>query len=231
MKVSELTVIEPAARPTPLRLFIIEAPSPMDLLQNRGETPALEKACTLIGHEVASLTAKSKGELDALCRFVSDIDASQDRRRRKSVPLCVHIAAHGNEEGLGFGKDLVKWDELFDALKPLCSMRNYDGHFILVISACKAAEQQLTSHFKKKAVSGTVRPPAYIFTTADDAPTFSDALVSWVVFYHQLPKVSLTDKTEVKKVLKRVKAAGATTLRYSRWDSSKKQYLHYTPDS
>lgn len=203
----------------------------MDLLQNRGEAPALEKACALIGHEVASLTARSKNELKNLCRFISDIDSDQDRRRRKHVPLCVHIAAHGNKDGLGFGKDLVEWDELFDILKPLCAMQDYDGDFILVISACEATEQQLTSHFRKKAGTAAIRPPVYLFTTADPAPTFPDALVSWVVFYHQLPRVSLTDKKAIKKVLTRVKAAGATTLKYSRWDHEKSQYLHYTPGS
>jgi hypothetical protein len=220
-----------APRTIPLRLFIIEAPSPMDLLQKRGEAPALEKACALIGHEVASLTAKSRAELNGLCRFISDIDSDQGRRRRQRSPLCVHIAAHGNKNGLGFGEDLVEWDELFDIIKPLCAMRDYDGDFILVISACEAAEQQLTSHFKKKACSAAMRPPVYIFTTADAAPTFSDALVSWIVFYHQLPRVSLTDKESVKKVLMRVKAAGATTLKYSRWDPKKGRYLHYTPSS
>jgi hypothetical protein len=201
----------------------------MDLLQNRGEAPALEKACALIGHEVATLTAKSKAELNNLCRFVSGIDSNQDGRRRERVSLCVHITAHGNKDGLGFGKDLVEWDELFDILKPLCVMKDYDGEFILVISACEAAEQQLTSHFKKKAGTAAVRPPIYLFTTADAAPSFPDALVSWVVFYHQLPKVSLSDKEAVKKVLGRVKAAGATTLKYSRWDPRKGRYLHYTP--
>jgi len=78
----------------------------MDLLQNRGEAAALEKACALIGHEVASLTVKSKAELNDLCLFISDIDSDQDRHRRERVPLCVHIAAHGNKAGLGFGKAL-----------------------------------------------------------------------------------------------------------------------------
>jgi hypothetical protein len=220
-----------ASRSKLIRLFIIEAQSPMDLLQNRGEAPALEKACALVGHEVASLSAKSKAELKHLCQYIAEIDSDQDRRRREHVPLCVHIAAHGNEDGLGFGKDLVEWDELFDILQPLCAMRDYDGDFILVLSACEAAKQQLTSHFKKKASNETVRPPAYIFTTAEASPTFPDALVSWIVFYHQLPRVSLTDKKAIKKVLKRVKAAGATTLKYSRWDREKRQYLHHTPDS
>jgi hypothetical protein len=219
------------SRVTPLRLFIIEAQSPMDLLQKRGEAPALEKACALIGHEVASLTARSKTELKNLCRFISDIDSDQDRRSRKQVPLCVHIAAHGDKDGPWFGKDLVKWDELFDILKPLCAMQHYDGDFILVISACKATEQQLTSHFRKKAGSALVRPPVYLFTTADADPTFPDALVSWVVFFHQLPWVSLTDKKAIKQVLTRVKAAGATTLKYSRWDGEKGRHLHYAPGS
>jgi hypothetical protein len=144
----------------------------MDLLQNRGEAPALEKACALIGHEVASLTAKSKVELNGLCRFISDIDSDQDRRRRERVPLCVHIAARGNKDGLGFGKDLVKWDELFDIIKPLCGMGDYDGDFILVISLCEATEQQLTSHFRKKAGEAAGRPPVYLFTTANPAPLF-----------------------------------------------------------
>ena len=92
------------------------------------------------------------------------------------MPLCVHIAAHGNEAGLGFGKDLVEWDELFDILKPLCAMKEYDGDFILVLSACKASEQQLTSHFRKKATNSAMRPPVYVFTNADAAPTFPDRL-------------------------------------------------------
>ena len=220
-----------ASRTKPIRLFIIEAQSPMDLLQNRGEAPALEKACTLIGHEVASLSAKSKAELKHLCQYIADIDSDQGPRNRKSVPLCVHIATHGHKDGLGFGKDFVEWDELFDILEPLSQMKHYGGDFILVISACHAAEQKLTSHFKQKANKKARKPPVYVFTNADESPTFADNLVSWVVFYHQLPRVSLTDKKAVKEVLTRVKAAGATALKYSRWDRAKHRYLHYTPSS
>lgn len=220
-----------ASRTPLLRLFIIEAPSAMDLLQQRGEAPALERACALIGHEVASLIATSKVEFRRLCQFISDIDLGQDQQARKNVPLCVHIAAHGNADGLGFGKDLVEWDELFDVLTPLSEMADYDGDIILVISACHAAKQQLTSRFQKKARNAKVRPPVYVFTTAEEEPTFPDALVSWILFYHQLPNVSLTDKKAIKKVLKRVEAAGGTALKYSRWDNKKGKYLYYTPSS
>ena len=201
----------------------------MDLLQKRGEAPGLEEACTLIGHEVATLIARSKTDLRSFVEFISDIDSDHDRRARKQVSLCVHIAAHGNDAGLGFGKDLVEWDELFDMLKPLGSMDAYDGDLIIVISACEATEQQLTTHIQNKASKSNIRPPVYVFTTADPAPTFADALVSWIVFYHQLPRVSLAEKDAVKEVLKRVKSAGGATLKYSRWDQKKKRYLTYTP--
>lgn len=97
--------------------------------------------------------------------------------------------------------------------------------------ATPQAKQIFLDALKKKATGAAIRPPVFLFTTADATPTFPDALVSWVVFYHQLPRVSLTDKKAVKEVLTRVKAAGATTLKYSRWDRVKHRYLQYTPGS
>jgi hypothetical protein len=215
---------------TRLRLFIIEAPSPMDLLQQRAEAPALEKACSLIGHEVTSFIAKSKAELRTACRFISSIDSDQDRHGRSRVPLCVHIAAHGNEDELAFGQDSVTWADLLEILQPLCQMPTYDGDVIIVISACKAADQKLTGEFAGRAIRDSdFRPPLYLFVTADEAPTFAGALVSWTVFYHQLPNASLDTKEEIQEVLDRVQAAGATTLRYYRWEKSERRYRRYTP--
>jgi hypothetical protein len=37
--------------------------------------------------------------------------------------------------------------------------------------------------------------------------------------------------SRTKPIRLRVKAAGATTLKYSRWDRKKHRYLHYTPGS
>ncbi len=213
-----------------LRLFIIEAPSPMDLLQQRAEAPTLEKACSLIGHEVTSFVVRSKAELRTVCRFIASIDSDQDRHGRRRVPLCVHIAAHGNEDELGFGQDSVSWDDLLDVLQPLCSMTDYQGDVIIVISACKAADQKLTDRFATQAKKESgFRPPIYLFVTGDEAPTFAGALVSWTVFYHQLPGASLTNKEEVQKVLSRVQAAGATTLMYFRWDKDNGRYRRFAP--
>ena len=202
----------------------------MDLLQQRAEAPALEKVCSLIGHEVTSFVAKSEAELRTICRFFSSIDSDHDRYRRRRVPLCVHVAAHGNEEELGFGQDSVSWADLLDVLQPLGKMSHYDGEVIIVISACEASDQTLTDEFTKTTrKEKTFRPPIYLFVTADEAPTFADTLISWAVFYHQLPNVSLDKKEEIQKILGRVKAAGATTLMYYRWDGNERRYLRYTP--
>ena len=202
----------------------------MDLLQDRAEAPALERACALIGHEVSSFIASSKADLRRLCKFIASIDSDQDRHDRPGVPLCVHIAAHGNASEIGVGGDSLSWDELLEVLQPLCTMRDYDGDFVLVISACKAADQQLTTHFAAKVKEDeNFKPPTYVFVTADDAPSFPGALVSWVVFYHQLPSASLRNKDEIQAVLGRVKAAGAATLMYYRWDPPRGRYLRYKP--
>ncbi len=214
------------------RLFIIEAPSPMDLLQGRAEAPALEHACSLIGHEVSSFVAKSKAELATICRFLSTIDSDQDKYGRVQVPLCIHMAAHGNEDGLGFGPDMVSWDAMVDFLKPLCGMPQYNGNVVVVVSACGAPQQKLTSHLRQAARRDpNFQPPAYLFTTAEDEPTFEGALVSWIVFYYHLPRIPLNNKSEVKTILKQVKAAGAVALKYHRWDKTEKQYRHYVPAS
>jgi len=219
-----------SSKSTRLRLFIIEAPSPMDLLKSQAEAPALEKACALIGHEVCSNIARSKAELRTICKFISSIDTRHYPAGQQRIPLCVHIAAHGNERELGFGKDSVSWEDLLEIVQPLCRMPHYYGDVILIISACEASHQKLTKHFAKKARHDqNFQPPLYMFITADDAPTFADALVSWIVFYHQLPRASVTNKSEIKAVLARVKAAGATTLMYHRWDKSKKIYLRHRP--
>lgn len=214
-----------------LRLFIIDAPSPMDLLQNRSEALALEKVCALIGHEVSTFTVKSILEFETVCKFIAAIDADHDQYKRQGVPLCVHIAAHGNKDGLGIGPELVDWKRFHQLLQPLCTdLNRYDGPVIMVISACRASHQKLTREFKKQFKQDSkLCPPAYLFITADDEPSFDDAAVSWTVFYHQLPGVSLDDRAKVRAILRRVKESGAATLKYYRWDTHEKSYRQYTP--
>lgn len=216
----------------PLRLFILEAPLPMDLLQNRSEAVTLEGICRLIGHEVAVLRVLSIGDLKSACSFIANIDATQDSLKRTNVPLCIHLAAHGNKEGLGIGQALIGWETLFRILRPLFAhLERYDGPVILAISACGAADQTLTLQIQTMhAKNGGFNPPIYLFVHSDNLPTFPGAAVSWAVFYYHLPGLDLEDKKQVQDALRMVKNAGAAAIKYYRWDKAKRKYFHHTPE-
>jgi hypothetical protein len=216
----------------PSRLFIIEAPSPMDLLQDRSEADALKSICRLIGHEVAVLPVHSLSELGTACSFIANIASLHDSSQRPNVPLFIHLAAHGDKDGLGIGHEVIEWKSLFNVLKPIFSkLEHYDGPVILVISACGAAYQTLTSQIQSmQNKNGEFNPPAFLFVHSGDFPTFQSAVVSWTVFYHHLPGLNLDDRGQVQEALRKVKEAGAATIKYYRWDKTKTKYISYSPE-
>ena len=218
-------------RKTRLRIFVMESPDPMDLLQGRSEAQSLQSACALIGHEVATMLVRSKDELATACEYVSSMDSKHDHTQRPTLPLCVHVSAHGNTDGIGIGRDLLTWKELFLTIKPLChKLPAYAGKVVIVLSACCLSDQQLTKAIQAAQRSDRkLAPPAYLFTTAEESLAWPDALVSWLLFYHKLPNVCLDEREAVQEVLRKVKEAGAATLLYHRWDVGKDQYRRFWP--
>lgn len=213
-----------------MRIFIVECPDPMDLLQERSEAVALERMCRLLGHEVAVFQVQSFSRLRETCRFIASIDEDHDAKKKPDLPLCVHIAAHGNPDGLGFGLETVTWEELADAILPLAKVARYSGPLIVVISACDAGQQSLTSELEDHWQKGAkVRPPAYVFVTCDARLDWSASVAAWTIFYHLMPKADLDDPKTVREVLTKVKAAGGAVLRYYRWDRKNKEYMKYEP--
>lgn len=126
----------------------------MDLLQERSEAAALEGVCRLLGHEVAPIShVQSPRQLSETRRFIASIDERHDARDQVDLPLCVHIAAHGNSRGLRVGPRTVTWDQLADAMLPLGKLRHYSAPLIVVISACDAGRQSLTSELAQRKAS------------------------------------------------------------------------------
>lgn len=214
----------------PIRLFIIESVNPMDLLQGRTESQALAEICKIIGHEVAVLKAFSKSDFQNLCGYISSIASKHDRNNRKNVPLYIHLSAHGNANGLRFGKDPVGWEEILRTMKPIYNeMLEYDGEVVLIISACGAGEQYLSVEFEKEwNKNSKFTPPKYIFVTKDKKVVWDDALVSWAMFYHQLPRANLNDKKSVQKILDKIRLSDTGNLKYFRWDEKKERYFSYS---
>lgn len=212
-----------------MRVFIIECPNPIDLLQGRNEGKTLEQVCKLVGHEVCCFHPKSKNDLATVCGYISSIDREHDGSDNPDLPICIHISSHGEEDGLFFGKDLVSWNELSNALESVCTKKSiYKGQNILTISACEAKHQQLTKRIEKTVKENkALRPPKHLFVTAAEDVYWNDAVVAWALFYNKIPKTDLSKKGKVIDVLSLINNAELGSIHYYRWSSKKKKYVGY----
>lgn len=216
--------------PTNMRVFIIECPNPLDLLQDRNEGRSLEQVCKLVGHEVASFHPKSKTDLVTLCKYISSIDSEHDSTDNPDLPICLHISSHGEEDGLLFGQDLISWNELLEALEPVCTKKSiYTGDKILTISACDAREQRLTEKIVKKwKVNKAFQPPKHLFFTADEDVYWKDAVVAWALFYNKIPKIKMSKKKKILNVLSIIERAELGCIHYYKWSDKKGEYIGYS---
>ena len=213
-----------------LKIFFIESPSPLDFLQDITEVRALEEICKILGYKAKRTFVSSKKSLVENLNYISSIFEFIDTKDNE--PICIHISTHGNNDGLGFGNDFINWEELFKIIQPIFKKANeYSKDVILIISACGAGKQKMTDEFKKLTnLLDEISPPKYIFVT-DEEVSWEDALIAWSNFYHQLTKIELDKKTDVQKILDKIKSFGEITLKYFRWDDLKNKYLSYTPKS
>ena len=213
-----------------MRVFVIECPDPIDLLQGRSERRALENICNLFGHEVGTFFIKTKTELESVCEYIASIDEEQDEFERVDVPICIHISAHGNKSGLVIGNDTINWKQLSKIISPINSkMHYYSGDVMFIISACDAKKQKLTSEFEKeKKRNKEFRPPVYLFVSAEKDVYWKDAIVAWTIFYRKIPDADLDDKNDIKKLLNKIRDSGFGKLRYYRWRKSKNKYSSFT---
>ena len=55
------------------RIFLLESPNALDLLEGTGETTSLSQVCRLFGHEVASFLIRDKRELRQTLMYVGSV--------------------------------------------------------------------------------------------------------------------------------------------------------------
>ncbi|ELH9603047.1 hypothetical protein RQY88_004385 [Vibrio vulnificus] len=204
------------------------------MLEGRTEGVALEKICKIMGHDVALLDAHSSNDLYKYCDYISSID----RTSLTKHPLCIHLAAHGNKDGMQFGKDFVDWNTLFDALEPIIKdMNDYNGVVYLSISACGAGQQQLANIIQSEMRSSSrfddnYFPPEYIFVTQGsgnlDVTMWDDSAVSWTLFYHRLAKLRHpVHDDDIRYLLNDIEKATNTILCSFRWNGNLRRYERY----
>lgn len=224
----------PSAGPPPdkvkrMRVFAIESPGALDLLANRAESRLLEPICKLLGHEFASTIVRSKSEFETALDHITSINVDAIPEKARKWPLCMHIAAHGNDDGLGLGSEDADWKYLGETLwKFLVRMKDYPGKIVVVLSACGAEQQKITKYFKEKSKNKNAHlTAAYVLTTVGDI-NWHDSVVAWSIFYHQIGAAVLDNRDTIQLILDKAKIVGAGELTYFRWEKDGRQYRRYT---
>lgn len=207
-----------------MRVFIIDCPSPIEILVDKSEFKPLEQICKSMNHEVYTFFVKSKQELIDTCKYISSIDKIE-RNVEDDIPISIHISAHGNEDGLQFGHDEINWKLLLEVIKPILMM-NYREKIHLVISACGTNKQKITKEITELNKIESINPPEYIIVFNKETTTWKDAVLAWTIFYHQAD-VNLSKKGKIQNLLKRIQEAEFGNLIYFRWDPEEKKYLRF----
>jgi hypothetical protein len=213
------------------RVFILESPNPLDLLEGRGERDSLQQVCRLLGHDVATFLIRDSREFRQTCEYISAIQGEENDK----LPLFLHISLHGNALGIGIGREHMKWNDLGLIIRNMYEqLQYYHGPVILILSACGANKQRLTETLTAaaKAAKPPFIPPEYLFVFAEDKISWRDAVVTWTIVYRHLPMIDLfSNKGKVQQLLKRIHVAGLGTLIYYRWEKSSMGYLRYNPET
>lgn len=208
-----------------MKVFIIESSSPFDEMNGISERKSLEQVCKMMGHQVVTFFAKSKKELNEICRYISSIDEIE-RDETVDEPICVHISSHGDENGVQFGKDYLEWETLVKSLKPIFKM-NYNEDFFLAISACGTINQSVHSEIRKCYFMDNIKPPKYIFTINEKEVGWKDAILNWTILYHQIDDIKNGNRKEYQNLLNKIIDSGFGNLKYNRWDHKKEKYFYY----
>jgi len=211
------------------RIFLLESPNALDLLEGTGETTSLSQVCKLFGHDIASFRIRDRNELSQTLLYISSIGW---RRKRGKKPIFIHLSAHGTNDALAFGPDDVTWEELAElVVKTFREIYRepsfYKGPIVVVVSACDTDGQTLSEHLRVAKQNGKLKwPPEYVFVFDDAEVDWRDAVVTWTMFYRHAPRIDFLDKKKgaVRRLLKRVNRSKHGKLRYFRWDRESVDY-------
>ena len=206
-----------------MNVFVLESPSPNDLLREVNEADSLTRIGKMFGHRVVPFFLKNKQELTAAIDYLAELDLEDP-----ADFFCFHFSCHGNDGGIALGPDLIQWADMFEILKPIFRNNTLEGKSILIISACGANKQKLSTKINQAYATSEepLFPPLFIIVYDDEEVEWRDALLSWTLLYHYLGKRKPTQKA-MQDLIKRMESAGFGKLKYSRWDVEKKQYLAF----
>ena len=179
----------------PAKVFLLESPNALDLLEDRGERYSLEHVCKLFGHRAVSFLVRSSSELRQTLMYLSSIGWHKDAGK---APVFVHISVHGNSDGICVGPDDISWTDFADMISGMYNdLKRYKGPIILIISACGANKQNFTDLITKNHEDKKIkRPPQYVFVFSDKKVFWQDAVVTWTIFYREVNKLQFRKRKQ-----------------------------------
>lgn len=206
------------------KVFLLESPSALDLLEERGERTSLQQVCKLFGYDATSFLLRDTADLKQTFLYIGSIGGIDDAG---DSPIFIHLSVHGNSEGIVVGSDDLSWKDLADIISQTYdNLDNYDGAIVLILSACGANRQKFTSFITNMHEEGHIKnPPDYVFVFSETEISWRSAVVTWTMFYHDANYLDFLTrkKGEVKRVrelLNRIGHTGFGTLIYFRWDGT-----------
>lgn len=213
-----------------VKIAVVESPNPIDLFDERSESEGLVSACKLIGHQSISFFAKSRREFREICLYLASAD-TKHASKYPSAALFLHLSCHGNKGGISFGSSkLLTWKALVQDVKPILNNPYYQGNFALSISSCGSGEHDMDEHILNKIEEDdSIKIPQYIFSIPGCSVNWDDALIAWVLFYHKLSSIQLSDKIRIQAALKEIYKGTGLRFSYHRWDDQDKGYKTFTP--
>ncbi len=214
------------------RVFLLESPNALDLLEGVGERSSLEHICKLFGHDVTSFLLRDAGEFHQTLMYLGAIVRHPDPG---DDPIFIHISTHGNSDGITVGADDISWKNLANKISHIYqNLDEYKGPVVLIISACGTNDQELTDRVTMEYMRDNIEnPPEYIFVFSADTIDWRDAVVTWTIFYRRVSKLDFLsddrqDIRKIQKLLRRIGRSGFGPLTYFRWEEN--QYGRYNAD-
>lgn len=181
------------------KVYILESPADIDLLENRTEGYALSSALSLVGvsHEYYLITTENSLK-SALELIKSDI--MQQKESQSDFQPFLHISAHGNEEGFNLtSEEQVYWDYLIDYLKQLNDILRYVvvtpdrkiSKITLCMSSCEGFSATKIFDTKQKSVAQSV-----IGTLSKIG--WGESMIAYISFYNAAIANSQTIERSVR---------------------------------
>jgi hypothetical protein len=153
-------------------VYVIESPSPADLLDGRTEGRVLSEALALAGIAHTYSVAA-----DALTFDIALGQRLVDAWKQHQQPPILHLSMHGNAEGVGLTNgDFLTWDQLRAKLLPL--LRILPNALLICMSSCFGYSGcRLAMYLDNE-------PHFWALVGHPDSVNWADAAVAYVTFYH-----------------------------------------------